>query len=113
LNDNDSDNRENLSKGIVEVLMGEKGEETLKEEWIPVAKALDDPKELPFLMDQILDIEATDELRHALVRVQINAQLRMKEDLNFYNQQLFAARSIEILLYESLKLKSKRRKKKS
>lgn len=97
---------EEYSRETVEVLMGEKEVNELKEEWKPVAKALSNPKELPFLLDDIVDIGNDKELRLGLVRIQVNAQLKMKEDLDFYKQQLFTAKSIEIILYNTLLLKA-------
>lgn len=101
-----------LSKKTVEILMGEKGAEELKEEWLPVAQAVERPDELPFLVSEILELEKTKELRKALLRVQINAQLKRDQDLNFYKKQLFAATTIEILLYKRLRLKSRAKRKK-
>ncbi len=101
-----------FSKETVEVLSGERGAEELKEEWIPVAEAVERPDDLPFLVSDILEIEKTKELRRALLRVQINAQLKRDKDLNFYKRQLFAATTIEILLYKRLRLKSRARRKK-
>lgn len=105
---------EYLSKEIISILAGEKDSEEIKEEWIPLAKALNDPEDLPYLLSEIKDIEANDDLRWALIRAQINSQLKMKEDIDFYKRQLFAAKTIEILLFKRLRLKplSRERKKK-
>ncbi len=104
-----------VSRETVEVLMGVKGTEEFTEDWSPVIKAIDDPDELPFLLSDIDELEATDELRMALIRAQVHAQLRMKEDIDYYKRQLFAAKTIELLLYKRLRLKSirERRKKNS
>ena len=101
-----------FSKELVEVLMGEEGTESLEEEWIPVAEAIEHPDRLPFLVSEIMDMEKTKELRRALVRVQINAQLKRDQALDLYKKQLFAATTIEILLYGRLRLKPKKRKRK-
>ncbi len=101
-----------FSKELVEILMGEKGTKSLEEEWIPVAEAIENPDRLPFLVSEIMDMEKTKELRRALVRVQINAQLKRDQALDLYKKQLFAATTIEILLYGRLRLKPKRRKRK-
>ena len=105
---------EYLSKEIISVLAGEKDSEKIKDEWIPLAKALNDPEDLPYLLSEIKDIEANDDLRWALIRIQINSQLKMKEDIDFYKRQLFAAKTIEILLFKRLRLKplARERKKK-
>ncbi len=101
-----------FSKELVEVLNGEEGAESLEEKWTPVAEAIEDPNRLPFLLSEIMDMEKTKELRRALVRVQINAQLKRDKALDFYKKQLFAATTIEILLYGRLSLKPKKRKRK-
>lgn len=92
--------------------MGEKDTESLKEEWIPIAEAIENPDQLAFLVSEIMDMEKTKELRRALVRVQINAQLKRDQALDLYKKQLFSATTIEILLYGRLRLKPKKRKRK-
>ncbi len=99
-----------FSKELVEVLIGEEGTESIEEEWIPVAEAIENPDRLPFLVSKIIDMEKTKELRQALVRVQINAQLKRDQALDLYKKQLFAATTIEILLYGRLRLKPRKRK---
>ncbi|MFP4141766.1 MAG: hypothetical protein ACLFSM_07070 [Thermoplasmata archaeon] len=101
-----------FSRELVDVMMEEEGAETLNEEWLPVAEAIEDPERLPFLVSKIMDLEKIKELRRALVRVQINAQLKRDQALDLYKKQLFAATTIEILLYGRLRLKPRKRKKK-
>ncbi|MFW5898729.1 MAG: hypothetical protein ACOCT7_02610 [Candidatus Saliniplasma sp.] len=98
-------NGEKFSKDIVAILSGEEEVEDLKEEWAPVARAIEEPEKLPFLLSDIKELESTEELRLALVRVQINAQISMKKDMDHYKRQLFVAKTIEILLYGNLLLK--------
>ncbi len=99
-----------FSRELIEVLVGEEGAVDLEEGWLPVAEALEEPDRLPFLVSEILELEKTNELRKALVRVQINAQLKRDQALDLYKKQLFAATTIEILLYGRLRLKPKKRK---
>ncbi|MBS3781907.1 MAG: hypothetical protein KGY66_03245 [Candidatus Thermoplasmatota archaeon] len=101
-----------FSRELVQILMGDENADSLKEEWLPIAEAIEDPDRLPFLVSEIMDMEKTKELRQALVRVQINAQLKRSEALDLYKKQLFAATTIEILLYGRLRLKPKPRKRK-
>ncbi len=101
-----------FSKELVEILTGEEGAESLEKEWVPVAEAIEYPDRLPFLISKIMDMEKTKELRRALVRVQINAQLKRDQALDLYKKQLFAATTIEILLYGRLRLKPRKRKRK-
>ncbi len=103
---------EKVSLETVQILMGEKGEVELKKEWLPVALVIDTPEELPFHLSEIKELETDEDLRLALIRVQVNSQLRKQEDLNYYQKQLFAAQIMEILLYQRLKLKPLAKKKK-
>ncbi len=100
-----------FSKETIEMLKGEEGVEELNEEWLPVAKAIENPERLPFLVAEILEMEKSKELRNALVRVQINAQLKREQNLELYKKQLFAATTIETLLFERLRLKPKKGRK--
>ncbi|MGM0509936.1 MAG: hypothetical protein ACQESD_02260 [Thermoplasmatota archaeon] len=101
-----------VSRETVEVIMGEKGTDEINEDWNPVIKAIDDPDELPFLLADIDGLEASDDLRMALIRAQVHAQLKMKEDIDYYKRQLFASKTIELLLYKRLRLKSVRERRK-
>ncbi|MFP4609166.1 MAG: hypothetical protein ACLFNY_06260 [Candidatus Aenigmatarchaeota archaeon] len=103
-------NDKKIPRKIIEVLEGEKGEEELREEWIPIAEALKDPEEFPFLLSDILKVKRSRELRRALIRVQINSQLKREENLDLYKKQLFTAETIEILLFQRLRLKGKKRR---
>lgn len=73
-----------------------------------LAKVLKDPMRLPFLLEEICALELTDEERHdlrmALLRVQIEGDLRMHEDIQRYQQRRYVAQVIEILLFEELLL---------
>ena len=103
---------EKFSKDVVSILAGEEKADELNNEWIPVAKAIEEPEKLPFLLSDIKELESTEELRLALVRVQINAQINMKKDMDYYKRQLFVAKTIEVLLYGNLLLKPVGKKKK-
>lgn len=101
-----------FTQHMIDVIMGEEGAEDLKEEWLPIAEALQHPERFPLLLNDILDVENSSELRRALIRVQIDSQLRIDEDLDFYKKQLFTAESIEILIFRRLRLKPKGKRKK-
>lgn len=45
-----------------------------------------------------------EDLRMALIRVQIDSELRMQEDILRYQQRRYVAQVIEILLYKELLL---------
>jgi len=73
-----------------------------------LAKVLKDPMRLPFMLEEICALDLTDEemhsLRMALIRVQIESDLRMHEDIQRYQQRRYVAQVIEILLFEELLL---------
>lgn len=106
-------NGRKVSQETIDLVTGERDSKEVKDEWIPIVEVIEDPEELPFQISQISELEATDELRLALVRVQVNSRLKMKQDLNYYKRVEYVAQAIEKLLYGRLKLKGKRRKKSS
>ena len=69
-----------------------------------IAQAIDEPDELPYLIETIksMKIEDMDRFRFVLFRVQIDSQLHMNEDLMSYQKRLFVSQVIEKLLYEEV-----------
>ncbi|WP_179293904.1 hypothetical protein [Candidatus Methanoperedens nitratireducens] len=69
-----------------------------------IAQAIDEPDELPYLIETIksMNIENMDRFRFVLFRVQIDSQLHMNEDLMRYQKRLFVSQVIEKLLYEKV-----------
>lgn len=69
-----------------------------------IAQAIDEPDELPYLIETIksMEIENMDRFRFVLFRVQIDSQLHMNEDLMRYQKRLFVSQVIEKLLYEEV-----------
>lgn len=104
-----------FSQETIDLITGEKGSQAqeVKDEWIPILGAIEEPEELPFLISDIVEIEPTEELRLVLVRVQVNSRLKMKQDLNYYKREEYVAQAIEKLLFGRLKLKARRKKGKS
>ncbi len=85
------------------------GQEEVDVERIPdniltVAEAVDEPDKLPYLIEKIksLEIEDMDRFRFVLLRVQIDSQLHMNEDLERYQKRLYVSQVIEKLLYGDL-----------
>ncbi len=98
-------NRETL-----EILTGKRGATDVAKALLPVLEAIDNPDELPFLMDEINSLKTTDDLRLALVRVQVHSELNMHEDLNLYQKRFYAAQTIERLLFGELLLEGGKEK---
>ena len=69
-----------------------------------VAEAVDEPDKLPYLLENIksLEIDDMDKFRFILLRVQIDSQLHMNEDLQRYQKRLYVSQVIEKLLYGEL-----------
>ena len=92
------------NRDILEVLAGKHGATDVPKAMLPVLEAIDNPDELPFLMDEINSLKTTDELRLALVRVQVHSELKMHEDLNLYQKRHYVAQTMEKLLFGELLL---------
>ncbi len=88
------------------------GEDSIRETFTPnllvVARALRNPMRLPWLLKEIcalnLNCEEQRDLRLALIRVQVDAELRMNEDIQRYQQRRYVAQVIEVLLFNDLML---------
>ena len=75
---------EAISQYIVDLINGEKGKKTMDNRFLILARAFEHPKELPFLIEDLYDLrdyKYTDDLRFALVRVQIYCDINMNSDL--------------------------------
>src|SRR5574341_345689 len=70
-----------------------------------IAQAIDEPDELPYLIETIksLQIEDKEKFRYVLFRVQIDSQLHMNDDIIRYQKRLYVSQVIEMLLYEELR----------
>jgi hypothetical protein len=90
------------------------GEDTIKEPekvkgyMLLVARALRDPFRLPWLLKDIFNLcikeEDQREMRLCLIRVQVQAELMMNQDIQRFQQRRYVAQVIEILLFNELLL---------
>ncbi len=85
------------------------GQQELEAKKIPhsvlvIAEAVDGPDKLPYLLEIIksLEIEDIEKFRYVLLRVQIDSELHMNEDIQKYHKRLYVAQVIEKLLYGEL-----------
>ncbi len=73
-----------------------------------VARALKNPMRLPWLLKDIFNLciqeEDQRDLRLCLIRVQVEAELLMTQDIQRYQQRRYVAQVIEILLFNELLL---------
>jgi len=104
--------KKEFSSDAVELVAGTRGANTVDKKLLPVLEAIDKPTELPFLLEEIKALEATDELRMALVRVQVHSEQNMHEDLNLHSKRLYAAQTMEKLIFGDLCLENGGKKKK-
>jgi len=69
-----------------------------------IAEAVDGPDKLPYLLETIkpLEIDDMEKFRYVLLRVQIDSELHMNEDIQKYHKRLYVSQVIEKLLYGEL-----------
>ena len=83
--------------------LGKNGESILL-----LARALKDPLRLPWLLKEFCQLKLGDEVREdfrlALIRIQIESEMRMHEDIQRFQQRRYVAQVIEILLFQDLLL---------
>ncbi len=78
--------------------------EKIPENILIIAEAVDGPDKLPYLIEIIksMQIDDPEKFRFALLRVEIDAELHMNEDIQRYHKRLYVAQVIEKLLYGEL-----------
>jgi hypothetical protein len=78
--------------------------ETIHHNVLVIAEAVDGPDKLPYLLETIksLEIEDMEKFRYVLLRVQIDSELHMNEDIQKYHKSLYVSQVIEKLLYGEL-----------
>ena len=85
-----------------------KDPEGIKGYLLTMAKALRNPMRLPWLIKDIFNLcikeEDQRDMRLCLIRVQVEAELKMNQDIQRYQQRRYVAQVIEILLFNELLL---------
>jgi hypothetical protein len=103
-------NDKKYSIKTLELLSGNKDIdiEKVPKEVLTIAEAVEDPDKLPYLIEDIIDMEIAEKekFRYVLLRVQIDSHLHMNEDLEKYQKRVFVAQVIEKLLYGDLLLEA-------
>ena len=73
-----------------------------------LAKILKNPMRLPWFLKDVCSLcmeeEDQREMRLSLIRVQVDAELRMNQDIQRYQQRRYVAQVIEVLLFNDLML---------
>lgn len=92
----------------LETLTGEAKPEDPEGYILLLARVLRDPLSLPRMLKEICSLKLEDDerrdLRMALIRVQIESELKMNEDIQRYQQRRYVSQVIEILLFKDLLL---------
>lgn len=85
-----------------------KDPEGIKGYLLMMAKALKNPMRLPWLIKDIFNLcikeEDQRDMRLCLIRVQVEAELKMNQDIQRYQQRRYVAQVVEILLFNELLL---------
>ncbi|MBE0523512.1 MAG: hypothetical protein IBX40_04150 [Methanosarcinales archaeon] len=78
--------------------------EEVTNEILLLAQAIDDPFCLPYLIEELNSLEMEDEeaFRFGLLRIQIDSELRMNEDIQKHQRRRFVAQVIEKMLFGEL-----------
>lgn len=102
-----------MDKEVIRILTGKRGEFN-PTDYIPdyillLAEVISDPKMLPYKLEEVRKLKPSEELRNALLRVQIDSELRFGEDLQKYRTRQYVAQVIERLIFGNLLLESRRR----
>jgi hypothetical protein len=75
---------------------------------LTIAEVVDEPDKLPYFLEDIknLEIEDPEKFRFVMLRVQIDSQLHLNEDIEKYHKRLFVSQVIEKLIYGELLLEA-------
>lgn len=104
---------EKYSSSELKLLMGEDEVGEPKAYILLLARILRSPMRLPWHLKDICDLSLDDDemkdLRLALIRVQVEAELKMNQDIERYQQRRYVAQVMEILQFNELLLALKER----
>jgi len=108
LNNSITINNEKFSLEDLLLLTGEDEVKEPKSYILLVARALHNPMRLPWLLKEICGLciqeEEQRDMRLCLIRVQVEAELKMNQDIQRFQQRRYVAQVIEILLFNDLML---------
>ncbi|MGA1820308.1 MAG: hypothetical protein ACMUHU_04785 [Thermoplasmatota archaeon] len=76
-----------------------------------IATCLAEPLLLPELIEDIVGDENIRDMRIALARVQIDSELRMRQDVDYHTQRLWTAQTIERMVFGGLIVEGEKLKK--
>lgn len=78
----------------------------IPEEMLLLSEVIEDPRKLPYLLETFHTAQIKNEkaFHFALLRVQVDSDIRMHEDIQKYQQRKYVAETLEKLLYGELML---------
>jgi hypothetical protein len=91
-----------FSKRTLELLSGVKNFYDVDKNLLLLAEAIDHPYDFPFVLEDIYDMDFDEDLRLALVRIQLDSKLHMRDDLEGEQLRLYVAETIEKMLFGEL-----------
>ncbi|MCD6383630.1 MAG: hypothetical protein J7L88_04140 [Thermoplasmata archaeon] len=91
------------SKRVLRILTGGDNKSPT-EDILLLARVFDNPTEFTYLLEDVLKLKKLKRVRYALLRMQVECQLHMNEDMEGYSRWLWIARTIEKALFGSLLL---------
>ena len=103
-------NNKKYSLKTLQLLTGKKDVDinNIPEHLLLIAEAVDQPDQLPYLIERITSLKINDKekFRFALIRIQIDSELHMNEDIQKNQKQLYVAQVIEKLVYGDILLET-------
>ena len=95
-------NHSGRNNRTIDILFGGRIPEKIPDPVAKIAEALDDPRRLPYLIEEITTHKDIGKYRIHLVRVQVESELRMREDVDFHSTRLWIAQTIEKVAFGDL-----------
>lgn len=76
----------------------------IPEEQLLLCEAIDDPYLLPFLLEKfyLMEIKDAEQFRLCLIRVQVDSDMRLNEDIQKHQHRGYVARTIEKLMFRDI-----------
>ena len=103
-------NEKLYSRDTLSLVIGDKEMGTdisgVAHEYLLLCEVIDDPYILPYLLDQFNSMELSDPeaFRLSLMRIQVDSDLRINEDMEEHQHRAYVSRIIEKLLFSEVLL---------
>jgi hypothetical protein len=94
----------------LEVLFGGKVPKNIPPLYWNIAECLAIPELLPERIEDIVKDEGIEDIRLALARVQIDSELRNREDVEYFSRRLWVAQTIERMVFGGLMVEGEKLK---